>query len=87
LIFLGREIAEQKNYSEKVAEAIDEEIRAFIDTADARAREILSNHRPALERLAHALIKDETMEGEALEQIFREEGQGDPQPQLRPVVV
>jgi cell division protease FtsH len=86
LIFLGREIAEQKNYSEKIAEAIDEEIRALIDTAVARAHEILSNHRDALERLARALIKEETLEGEPLERIFREENQGEPQPQFSPAV-
>src|SRR5262245_34464918 len=72
LVFLGREIAEQKNYSEKVAEAIDEEIRSLIDTADSRAREILNNHRDALERLARALIKSETLEGEELERVFQD---------------
>jgi len=86
LIFLGREIAEQKNYSEKIAEAIDEEIRALIDTADARAREILTNHRDALERLARALIKDETLEGEALERVFQTEGQPTPPPTFSPAV-
>ena len=86
LIFLGREIAEQKNYSEKIAEAIDEEIRALIDTADARAREILTNHRDALERLARALIKDETLEGEALERVFQSEGQPTPPPTFSPAV-
>ena len=72
LIFLGREIAEQKNYSEKVAEAIDEEIRGFIDTAEERAREILTNHRVTLDRLTRALIKYETMEGDELERIFQD---------------
>jgi cell division protease FtsH len=86
LIFLGREIAEQKNYSEKIAEAIDEEIRALIDTADARAREILTNHRDALERLARALIKEETLEGEALERVFQSEGQASPPPTFSPAV-
>jgi cell division protease FtsH len=73
LIFLGREIAEQKNYSEKVAEAIDEEIRGFIDTAEERAREILTNRRETLDRLAKALIKFETMEGAELDRIFTDE--------------
>jgi cell division protease FtsH len=86
LIFLGREIAEQKNYSEKIAEAIDEEIRALIDTADARAREILTNHRDALERLVCALIKEETLEGEALERVFQSEGQASPPPTFSPAV-
>jgi len=70
LVFLGREIAEQKNYSEKSAEAIDEEILRLIQTAYNRAREILTNHRDALERVTQALMRDETIEGEALERCF-----------------
>jgi len=85
LIFLGREIAEQKNYSEKVAEAIDEEIRGFIDTAEERAREILTNHRETLDKLAKALIKYETMEGAELDRIFTDEPE--PQPQLSPATI
>jgi cell division protease FtsH len=85
LIFLGREIAEQKNYSEKVAEAIDEEIRGFIDTAEERAREILTNHRVTLDRLTRALIKYETMEGEELDRIFTDEPE--PQSQLSPAAL
>jgi cell division protease FtsH len=72
LIFLGREIAEQKNYSEKIAEAIDEEIRNLIQTAYDRARAILIEHRTVLDRLAERLIKEETLEGEELERVFRE---------------
>ncbi|MBI4318888.1 MAG: ATP-dependent zinc metalloprotease FtsH [Chloroflexi bacterium] len=70
LIFLGREIGEQKNYSEKIAEAIDEEIRALIDHAYSVAKDILTKHREKLTQLAERLIKDETLEGEALETIF-----------------
>ena len=70
LVFLGREIAEQKNYSEKSAEAIDEEILRLIQTAYNRAREILTDHRDALDRLTQVLMRDETVEGEALERCF-----------------
>ncbi|MGQ9677238.1 MAG: ATP-dependent zinc metalloprotease FtsH, partial [Chloroflexota bacterium] len=73
LVFLGRDIAEQKNYSEKVAEAIDEEIRSLIDEAYSRAKDILTKHRARLERLAEALIKAETLEGEALERLLTDE--------------
>src|SRR5437764_1552431 len=52
LVFLGREIGEQKNYSEKVAEAIDEEIRRLIDQAYLEAIRILTEKRPVLDRLA-----------------------------------
>src|SRR5919198_1269440 len=70
LIFLGREIGEQKNYSEKVAEAIDEEIRRLIDEAYAKAVRILEEKRTILDLLADELVRLETLEGEALEAIF-----------------
>ena len=72
LIFLGREIGEQKNYSEKSAEAIDEEIRALIDAAYNQAKGILTERRSVLERLAQQLIKQETIEGDELEKLFAE---------------
>ncbi len=73
LIFLGREIGEQKNYSEKVAEAIDEEIRRLIDEAYLKAVEIITEHRDILDNLARALVQLETLEGENLERILRGE--------------
>jgi cell division protease FtsH len=73
LVFLGREIGEQKNYSEKIAEAIDEEIRALIDRAYTRAVTIIRDHRDVLDRLAAELIRVETLEGENLERVFRGE--------------
>ncbi len=80
LIFLGREIAEQKNYSEKSAEAIDEEIQRLITTAYNRAKELLTEHRDVLDRLAQKLMRDETVEGEELEKCFASEGE-EPIPQ------
>jgi cell division protease FtsH len=70
LIFLGREIGEQKNYSEKIAEAIDEEIRRLIDDAYEKAAGILREKRSILDHLADELVRKETLEGEALEAIF-----------------
>jgi cell division protease FtsH len=70
LVFLGREIGEQKNYSEKVAEAIDEEIRRLIDAGYAQAVQILTERREILNTLAEELVKHETLEGDMLEQIF-----------------
>ncbi|MBI2953165.1 MAG: ATP-dependent zinc metalloprotease FtsH [Chloroflexi bacterium] len=70
LIFLGREIGEQKNYSEKIAEQIDEEIRSLIGKAYDVAKDILTMQREVLNRLAERLIKEETLEGNALEDIF-----------------
>ena len=73
LVFLGREIGEQKNYSEKTAEAIDEEIRRLIDEGYAQAVEIITEHRDVLDRFAKALIQFETLDGDNLERVFRGE--------------
>jgi len=70
LVFLGREISEQKNYSEKVAEEIDEEIRSIIERAYTVARDILSKNRDRLSHIAEALVSRETLEGEELENLF-----------------
>ncbi|MCL5263651.1 MAG: ATP-dependent zinc metalloprotease FtsH [Chloroflexi bacterium] len=83
LIFLGREIGEQKNYSEKIAEQIDEEIRSFIDNAYNIAKDILTRNRAILDRLAERLIRDETLEGEALERILSGDTSG-PEPETQP---
>ena len=70
MIFLGREMSEQKNYSEAVAKQIDEEVRAIIDRGAERAREVLTKHRDRLDALAAKLIAEETVEGEAFETLF-----------------
>ena len=67
MIFLGREIHEQRDYSEKVAEEIDQEINNFIHQARLMAEEIINNHRQELEALAHELIAKETVEKDTFE--------------------
>ncbi len=62
LIFLGHEISTEKNYSEAVAEKIDDEVRAFIDRAYRAAQKILTSYRPALDKVAKALTERETLE-------------------------
>jgi cell division protease FtsH len=62
MVFLGREIAEQRNYSEEIAEEIDQEVRRIIDEAYERARNILISYRDRLEAIAHRLIEVETVE-------------------------
>jgi len=78
MIFLGRDIGEQKNYSEKVAEAIDEEIRRLIDQAYVEATRILEEKRETLDRLAEVLVREETIDGERLEKVFIGEDPGPP---------
>ncbi len=70
LVFLGREIGEQRNYSDDVAKMIDEEVRSLIDNAYERATQVLTTHRDRLDRLADKLIAEETVDAEAFETIF-----------------
>ena len=70
LVFLGREISEQRNYSDEIAKMIDEEVRAIIDRAYERATQVLETHRDRLEKLAQKLIAEETVDSEAFEQLF-----------------
>ncbi|MGB0388927.1 MAG: ATP-dependent zinc metalloprotease FtsH [Ardenticatenaceae bacterium] len=61
LVFLGREISEQRNYSEDIAEQIDDEVRAIIDEAYHTAREVILERRKEFELLANTLIEKETL--------------------------
>jgi cell division protease FtsH len=70
LVFLGREIGEQRNYSDDVAKQIDEEVRAIIDRAYARAMDVLTRYKDRLIQLAEKLVAEETVEQEAFEALF-----------------
>ncbi len=70
LVFLGREIGEQRNYSDDVARQIDEEVRAIIDKAYERATDVLTTHRDRLVALAEQLVAEETVDSEAFEKLF-----------------
>jgi cell division protease FtsH len=70
LVFLGREIAEQRNYSEEVAEEIDSEIRRIIEEANGKAREILVAHRQRLDAVARRLIEIETIDRQEFEMLM-----------------
>jgi cell division protease FtsH len=70
MIFLGRDIGEQRDYSEHVGELIDDETRRFLDEGFARACAILQAHLDVLERLARELIGHESLDAPALERIF-----------------
>src|SRR5204862_521897 len=64
LVFLGREISEDRDYSEKVAEEIDEEVRRIVDHAHTLARTIIRENRAKLDHLARTLLEIETLEGD-----------------------
>jgi cell division protease FtsH len=72
LIFLGREITEQRDYSEKVAEIIDEEVGRLIAEGLALAEKILRAKRDDLEKIVKVLMEKETIEQEELVQILGE---------------
>ncbi len=70
LIFLGREISEQRNYSEKVAALIDKEVSKFIKEAENRAKKILIKRKRLLDKIAKTLIKKEIIEKEEFERLI-----------------
>ena len=70
LVFLGREIGEQRNYSDDVAKTIDEEVRAIIDRGYARAMDVLVQYKDHLVLLAERLVAEETIEQEDFEAMF-----------------
>lgn len=72
MIFLGREIHEQRDYSEKVAEQIDKEISNFIDKAVHQAKGLIKAKREFLEKVVAELIAKETLEKEEFEKIVGE---------------
>ena len=70
MIFLGREIGEQRNYSDDVAKLIDEEVRAIIEKGYVRATQVLTENRTKLLALADKLIAEETVDTEEFEKLF-----------------
>jgi cell division protease FtsH len=70
LIFLGREISEQRDYSETVAEQIDREVRRLVNEAYGQAKSILMEHRDKLDAVAQRLLEAETISREEFEKIF-----------------
>ena len=70
LIFLGREISEQKDYGDKVADAIDEEVNKIIRNAHRVAKRVLTENKPKLIQIAEKLLAQETLEGDELEALF-----------------
>ncbi len=71
LVFLGKEISEQRNYSEKIAERIDEEVDIIIKTAQKNAEQILLKHKTLLDKLTKDLVEKEIIEREEYEKIIK----------------
>ena len=69
-VFIGRSMAQTKNYSEEVAALIDEEVKALVDGAYARCGEILTHRRRELDIVAEYLLRYENMDAKTFEQVF-----------------
>ena len=70
LVFLGKEIGEQRNYSEEIARQIDYEVRRIVENAYNKAAQLLQENRVKLEEIAERLLKDETLDAQSFEAIF-----------------
>jgi cell division protease FtsH len=73
MIFLGREISETKDYSERTSMEIDKEIDRIISESSLTATKILTENKNMLVKLAESLISRETLDTDELEAIFRGE--------------
>ncbi len=73
LIFLGKEISEERNYSEKVASKIDNEVEKFVKSAETQAKKILTGKKKLLDKIAKTLIEKETIEKEEFEKLIKPE--------------
>ena len=76
LVFLGREISEERDYGDRVAEEIDEEVKGLINMAYGRAQDILVSYKPKLVKLAEYLIEYESVSGDALNRLLNEDEPG-----------
>ena len=72
-VFLGHSVTQRKNMSDKTAQIIDEEIRAFVDKGEATARQILTEKLDGLHAVAKALLEYETITGDEVQAILRGE--------------
>jgi cell division protease FtsH len=76
LIFLGRQLSEQRNYSEEIAEQIDYEVRRLVDEANERAHKLLSDNLDKLKLIAETLLGDETLTAEQFIGLIGGKGSG-----------
>jgi len=70
LVFLGRDIFEEKNYSEETARLIDEEVKKIIDTAYTKAKNLLLENKDKLTLLANTLLEKEVLDGEEVKKLL-----------------
>jgi cell division protease FtsH len=69
-MFLGRDIAAERDFSEDTAAAIDDEVSQLVDAAYRRATDVLNANRPVLDELAEMLVEQETVDAEQLQELL-----------------
>ncbi len=69
-VFLGRDIASDRDFSDETAAAIDEEVRSLVDQAYRRAKEVLTENRLVLDKIANMLVEKETVDSDELQDIL-----------------
>ena len=69
-VFLGRDIASDRDFSDETAAAIDEEVRSLVDQAYRRAKEVLTDNRHVLDKIANMLVEKETVDSDELQDIL-----------------
>ncbi|MCH7605723.1 MAG: ATP-dependent zinc metalloprotease FtsH [Chloroflexi bacterium] len=77
LVFLGREISEERDYGNRIADEIDEKVKELINTAYRQAEQILATHKPKLVQLSEYLIEHETITGENMIRLIGGDALGD----------
>ncbi|HOB87720.1 MAG TPA: ATP-dependent zinc metalloprotease FtsH [Bacillota bacterium] len=80
-VFLGRDLARDRDFSEEIAKAIDQEIRRIIDMCYQRAQEILETNRDKLEVIAEELLRKETLDAKEIEALVKGEKLADAEPE------
>src|SRR3954471_5135554 len=80
-MFLGRDMGHQRDYSEELAEQVDKEVRNLIETAHDEAYQLVVENRDVLDRLATALLEQETLDQNQLAEIFKDVRKLPPRPQ------
>lgn len=78
LVFLGRDLGEQRNYSEEVAGEIDQEVHSLVDNAYLTAKKVLTLRRGTLQALADHLIEVESMERSEMDEVIQQVEEGAP---------
>lgn len=76
-VFIGRDLARSRNYSEEIAAAIDQEMRRIVDKAYSQAEKLLSENIDKLHKVAEALLEKETLDAKEFEELFAEEDKKD----------